>query len=31
LGGFFAAFWKVLAAAAVAAVAGIGSIFKKKK
>jgi uncharacterized membrane-anchored protein len=30
LGGFFAAFWKVLAAAAVAAVAGIGSIFKKK-
>ena len=31
IGGFLAAFWKVLAAAAVAAVAGLGSIFKKKK
>lgn len=31
IGGFLAAFWKVLAAAAVAAIAGLGSIFKKKK
>lgn len=31
LAGFFAAFWKVLAGLAVAAVAGLGSIFKKKK
>lgn len=31
IGGFIAAFWKALAAAAVAAVAGLGSIFKKKQ
>ena len=31
LAGFFAAFWKVLAGLAVAAVAGLGSVFKKKK
>jgi uncharacterized membrane-anchored protein len=31
IGGFIAAFWKVLVAAAVAAFAGLGSIFKKKK
>ena len=30
IGGFLAAFWKVLAGVAVAAVAGIGSLFKKK-
>jgi len=29
--GFFAAFWKLIAGLAVAAVAGLGSIFKKKK
>lgn len=31
LAGFFAAFWKLLAGLAVAAVAGLWSIFKKKK
>lgn len=31
IGGFLAAFWKVLVGLAVAAVASIGSIFKKKK
>jgi uncharacterized membrane-anchored protein len=31
IGGFIAAFWKALAAAAVAAVAGLASIFKKKQ
>ena len=31
IGGFFAAFWKVLVGLAVAAVASIGSLFKKKK
>jgi uncharacterized membrane-anchored protein len=30
LAGFFAAFWKLLAGIAVAAVAGLGSLFKKK-
>jgi uncharacterized membrane-anchored protein len=29
--GFFAAFWKLIAAAVAAAVAGIGSLFKKKE
>jgi len=31
LAGLFAAFWKLLAGLAVAALAGLGSIFKKKK
>jgi uncharacterized membrane-anchored protein len=31
LAGLFAAFWKVIAGVAVAAAAGLGSIFKKKK
>lgn len=31
IGGFLAAFWKLLAGLAVAAVAGIGSLFKRKK
>jgi uncharacterized membrane-anchored protein len=30
IGGFLAAFWKVLAAAAVAGIAGLASLFKKK-
>lgn len=31
IAGFFAAFWKILAAVAVAALAGIGKLFKSKK
>lgn len=31
IGGFLAAFWKLLAGLAVAAMAGIGSLFKRKK
>src|ERR1017187_4755960 len=31
LGGFFVAFWKILAGVAVAAVAGFTSLFKKKE
>lgn len=31
IGGFIAAFWKVLAAAAVAALAGLGKLFSRKK
>lgn len=31
IAGFFAAFWKILAAVAVAALAGIGKLFKSKR